>query len=392
MTPTGNSVPRCPVCRSVETEAVLERTGFPVMQNIVYLDRAGAQAAPRGDIRLVVCRTCGFVFNAAFDGERVAYGIGYDNTIPDSPAFRAHLERRSDVVAEAVPADAHVVDVGCGDGAFLKAIVERRPAVVGIGIDAAYAGPATVGDRLRFERRFFGGSAELVEADALVCRHVIEHLPDPLAFLAAVHAGLVARSPGARVFFETPALEWILEQGAIWDVFYEHCNYFSEGALRRLFTQAGFTLTRMERVFDRQYHWIEATVGVPSAGVQSDGAPIATAMRAFGAYEQQARTSLHERLAAAAKDGPVALWGAAAKGVTLANLVDPGGDLLLGVVDRNTAKQGSYLPVSGHRVLAPAALAECDVALVLVANPQYVEENRQLARALGAKTRVEALH
>jgi SAM-dependent methyltransferase len=392
MTARADAGRRCPVCTSAQTEVVLERSGFPDMQNAVYRDRTEAQAAPRGDIRLAVCRTCGFVFNAAFDGERVAYGIGYDNAIPDSPAFRAHLERRSDVVAEAVSSNAQVVDVGCGDGAFLKAIVERRPSIIGIGIDAAYAGPLTHGDRLRFERRFFGGSAESVEADALVCRHVIEHLPDPLEFLRAVHAGLVARSPRARVFFETPALEWILEQGAIWDVFYEHCNYFSEGALRRLFTQAGFTLTRMERVFDRQYHWIEATVGVPSAGVQSDGAPIATAMRAFGAYEQQARSALFERLTAAANDGPVALWGAAAKGVTLANLVDPGGELLLGVVDRNTAKQGCYLPVSGHRVLAPAALAECDVALVLVANPQYVEENRQLARALGARTRVEALH
>ena len=42
---------------------------------------------------------------------------------------------------------------------------------------------------------------------------------------------------------ETPAWEWIVEHGAFWDVFYEHCNYFTGATLRRLCEHAGFEQT-----------------------------------------------------------------------------------------------------------------------------------------------------
>jgi len=360
------------------------------MQNAVHASQAQAREAPRGDIRLTACARCGFGFNAAFDPALMAYGLGYDNAIPESAAFRAHLDQRADVVSAAVAEDGLVVYGGCGDGAFLRALTERAPHLSAIGIDAAYAGALDAGQRLRFERRFFGGADESLVLDALVCRHVIEHIPDPVAFLLAVRAGL-DRAPTARVFFETPALEWILEHGAIWDVFYEHCNYFSAPVLRSAFARAGFEVVRAERVFEGQYHWIEAKLST-QLETSGEGSAQFAAMHEFGTHERLAREALLARLHEARRDGPVALWGAAAKGVTLANLVDPDGELLLGLVDRNPAKQGRYLPVSGHRVLSPEALRENDVALVLVANPQYVEENRRLAIELGARTRVEALH
>ena len=54
----------------------------------------------------------------------------------------------------------------------------------------------------------------------------------------------------------------------------------------------------------------------------------------------------------------IAAYGAAAKGSTLINYLDLGADLLDFVVDRNTHKQGLYMPGKHLPICAPAKLLQ----------------------------------
>ena len=83
--------------------------------------------------------------------------------------------------------------------------------------------------------------------------------------------------------------------------------------------------------------------------------------------------SWRERIDAAADDGPVYLWGAGAKGVTFAQLVDPDGIRLAGVVDVNPKKQNRYMALTGLAVLAPDKLPD-RAGTVIVMNPNYLKE------------------
>jgi C-methyltransferase C-terminal domain len=78
--------------------------------------------------------------------------------------------------------------------------------------------------------------------------------------------------------------------------------------------------------------------------------------------------------------GPVALWGAGAKGVTFANLVDPECRHLACVVDVNPRKQGKFLPGTGHPIVPPERLLHEGVQSVLVLNPNYFDEIVGLVR------------
>ena len=42
------------------------------------------------------------------------------------------------------------------------------------------------------------------------------------------------------VFFELPDQERVYDECAFWDIYYEHCTYFTNGALERLFLDCGF--------------------------------------------------------------------------------------------------------------------------------------------------------
>jgi SAM-dependent methyltransferase len=375
----------CPVCGSDSPSVFLSRPGVPVHQHLIFDDAAAARAAARGDLTLACCGACGFVFNAAFDVSKLQYGAGYDNSQDHSIAFQQHVAALvARLTTQGVLENARIVEVGCGQGAFLRALVAAHPGNVGYGFDPSYRGPAEEPDaRVSFRREYYGPHCADTAADVVVCRHVIEHVPVPLDLLGAVHAAL-RNSSHARVFFETPCVEWILRNRVIWDFFYEHCSYFSGTSVRAAFRRAGFDIVNLWHVFSDQYLWIEAAIVAEPPEIPPPGSAVAAMAVEYGDDEVLMLERWQRRIAALRADGPVALWGAGAKGVTFANIVDPDCSRLDCVVDLNPGKQGRFVPGTGHPIVEYRDLERRHVRTVVLMNPSYRSENEALLRELTA--------
>jgi SAM-dependent methyltransferase len=377
----------CPVCTCPRTAVFLERHDVPANQNVVYRRRADAVAAPRAQLRMRICTDCGFVWNEAFDHRLTGYDAQYDNTQHHSPSFHAHMRdmaRRVVAGGGAAGSGGTIVEIGCGKGDFLRLLVAgEEGAYRGVGFDTTYQGPEVEFEgRLRFERRLFDRSCVAAAPDLVVCRHVIEHIPDPVGLLRELRAALEDRQ--VRVFFETPDVEWILTNRVVWDFFHEHCSLFTPGSLAAAFQRAGFTVTRVDHVFGGQYLWLEATTG-PGSALPLPSPPLAAAS-GFGSMERDLVRRWRDRLEELRRRGAVALWGAGAKGVTLANLCDPAAMVIDCVIDINPAKQGRFVPITGHPIVAPQALIERAVRSVVVMNPNYDSEIRATIERLGAES------
>lgn len=320
--------------------------------------------------------------NRAFDGRRLAYGANYDSTQACSPAFRDYLDGLVDhLVSGAGVSECRVVEVGCGDGGFLRKLVlagNNR----GHGFDPSYTGQSVdLGGRVRFERRRYDRSCGRIQADVIVCRHVIEHVPDPVGLLRTMRRS-VARSPRPTVFVETPSLEWILRNRVIWDLFYEHCSYFTAASLTTALGVAGLAVRALRPAFGGQYLWSES---VPAA--RTDGSAVPRGAGAvpdstwdLAASEGRLVAVWRARIRELGTRGGVALWGAGAKGVTLANLVDPDRALIACLIDLNPGKQGRYVPGTGHPIVGPEDLSAYGVSSAVVMNPNYREEILALLR------------
>lgn len=380
------TIDSCPLCGSDSLSGFLLRRGVPVHQNLVLGGARSAVETPRGDLDLVLCGACGFIFNRAFDPRKLMYGEEYDNTQAHSPAFSRHLDELvRHIVVERGVRDSHIVEVGCGKGLFLRRLVEfEGGGNVGRGFDPSYVGgEVECGGRLRFERRYYDSQCADVPADAVVCRHVIEHVPMPLELLGNIRRAL-AQARAARVFFETPCVEWILRHQVIWDFFYEHCSYFTAASLTTAFRASGFEVESVRHVFEGQYLWLEAR---PAAG---DSPPVVTSPGSlpalageFARREAELIRVWEEKIRELRGAGPVALWGAGAKGVTFANLIDPSRRLVDCVVDLNPAKQGCYVPGTGHPIVDYRELFGRGVKTAVLMNPNYREENLRLLAEAG---------
>lgn len=121
----------------------------------------------------------------------------------------------------------NILDVGCGNGGFVKAALQQGYIAEGIelsqpAVDVAqrFGLPVTKVD-------FFSKSILDSSRDIVTMFEVIEHLPEPVEFLR--RAEIVVK-PGGLVYLTTPNFDSLDRRvlGAGWNVFHrEHLTYFT---------------------------------------------------------------------------------------------------------------------------------------------------------------------
>lgn len=376
MTPATGDAVTCPLCRAGAQVSVLHLSGLPGLCNAFWPTEDSARSAPRGDIDLRFCPACGLLHNAGFVEGLASYSPEYENSIHFSAVFQDYIDELAARLVERYDLRGkEIVEVGCGSGDFLAAIC-RLGDNRGTGYDPSHdpARAADSGGRVTISADPY--PLEGTTAQFVTSRHVLEHVPDPAALVAAVRASLGDRSD-AVVYFEVPDATHMLEAAAIWDVIHEHCSYFTEQTLVWLFRRAGFEILASGRSLGDQYLWVEARpVPIPAEPpVPPDTSETAALVQRFRQDFESIVEGWRDRLHTI-DPGRIAVWGAGAKGVMFLNLVDPASTIRR-VVDINPHKQGRHLPVCGQRIEAPQSLADDPPAAVVVMNPLFTEEIRR---------------
>ena len=367
----------CPACSSGRTIAFLDLGDVPVFCNVQWATRQEALAAATGPLALSACLDCGHVFNHAFDATRLAYAPGYENSQHASSVFRSYAERLVDRLVDLYGIrNRSVVDIGCGRGDLLAMLCERG-GNRGFGFDPSYAGTAAADGERQFtiQREFFGPEHAAAIQPALVsCRHVLEHVEDPVGFLRTLRTTIEACGDTV-LYIEVPSGEELLSSLGLWDYLYEHVSYFSAKSLEAVLSAAGFEVLAMRRDFGGQFLCADARVATRGSAARA-------AIGQSESFVQNAAQGMLERLqhwrqwaSEIPSGGRVSLWGAGSKGVMFLNLLGlttPG--RIECVIDQNSDKHSRFISGTGQEIVSPADPRNFGLEKIVLMNGIYKAE------------------
>lgn len=242
---TGGPVVACRICAG--EVAVEERfAAFRMVGSDASIARASSAIGQ--------CRACGHVqkpVTAEWSAEVARIYAGYDMTQsidgvvqriydggPGGPVAR--VDAIAGRVRAMLPAEpSAVLDVGTGNGDFVRSLKAARPDVV---VDALEAS-----DRYRdglessgAVRTFFLDRADVTGPyGAVAALHVLEHVPDPAPFLADLATLLVA---DGFMWIQVPNAAVSTNDLLVLD----HCSHFTAGALADVVARSGLVLSSIE--------------------------------------------------------------------------------------------------------------------------------------------------
>lgn len=324
--------------------------GLPVLQNKVFSTESDAISSAIGDVVLAQNMETGLVHNIAFNQDLVVYDVDYQNEQACSQFFIQHLLEVADIIGRHFYGKS-IIEVGCGKGYFLEYLLQLGYQITGV--DPAYEGTNNHVIKACFESRLG------LSADGIVLRHVLEHVLDPIGFMIEIAK---ANGNKGNIYIEAPCLDWICNNKAWYDVYYEHINYFRLSDIKRMF---GVVL-ESGHLFGGQYMYIVADLSSLRTPYLLDRIE----------FPKDFFNSVKKSISIASKSKHNVIWGGASKGVTFAVHMKRAGVVFDMVIDANPVKWDKYIAVSGLRIMPPdKALSAMEIGTnIFIANPNYLNE------------------
>ncbi len=373
----------CPACGARAGEVFFEREGVLATTNVLYARREDALAAPRGTLRMVQCARCSHVFNSAFAAERASYDAGYENALHFSPTFDRHQRRLAEALIQRHELRGkRLIEIGCGDGSFLRALCEAGDNV-GVGVDRL-APDATADARVRFVRANDLDAVGDVDFDFVCSRHTLEHVVSPRSFLRAWRRWAARHAAG--VYVEVPNGAVPFCDDSVWDLIHEHVSYFTPQSLAHACASGGIAVDAIEETFGGQHLSVHGRLASGEVtAIECANPPDLERRLSEFAERFSARLAAARDLLESGSPRTV-LWGAGSKGITLLDATAGAG--VVAAVDVNPRKHGRWIGGVGVPVVAPGALRAMRPDRVVVVNELYVAEIRAALRELSVEADV----
>jgi len=288
------------------------------------------------------------------------------------------------------------LEVGCGQGEFLKVLTEFPVDVYGMehkeelvkaaqmnGLFVWREFPEKANQKFGSEREadLFPDGRKPPEGkfDVFLSFNFLEHQPRPDVMLQAVWNNL---SEGGIGLITVPSLEYIVERGSYYELIRDHIAYYSFETLRYLLERNGFHVLEEELINRDTISMIVRKVQKKKteACLSSDGTSEWNISNSLcEGYETVSREVDSLTLRYRKNKRRLAMWGASHQGFTLAASTSLG-TCSEYIIDSAPFKQGRFAPSSHLPIVKPEEFFENPVDGILIVAPGYTEEIAAIIR------------
>lgn len=309
------------------------------------------------EIELVSCDACGLIQTR---NDPIIYKDNSSASSFVSDQLRDHRKNQAiKLFSFQECSSPSVLEVGCGDGSFLKSITQISGPILGVEpaektADIARKQGINVVSLLVVEDT----KIDKQDFDCFFLFHVLEHVPNILPFLRGIRNNL---REGAVGCVEIPCTEAAFEAERYGDYMPDHMSYFTAQTLRKALEISGFEVLEMERNWQGEH--LVAYVKKTSQSIN---------VKVIGEFIEKTRStmnSLERRLVHGKK---IAFWGASHH---LMPILTNHGDLTnFTIFDSSAEKIDRYVPGASIRIASPAEINSTEIQFVIVSAPRFSSE------------------
>lgn len=322
-----------------------------------------AQRMNKLPLDFVRCVECGHVFNRSFRYEDVPYSDKPNLMYNQGQLWQEHLQATQQLILNRLPENPVVVEIGAGNGHFLKAIAKQKPQGRYIAYDPNGLLDTEEG-LIEFYAELFDPAIHMGQyrPDLIIVRHMLEHLENPLAFVQTLGFAADWEGLNTALFVEVPCIDRVFETGRTVDFFYEHNSHFTTASLGRLLGRSHAQIEQIARGYEEEVVYAYARLGHCEAGrLITDNAKF------FYTQAHTMDTQVSSQLNALASSGKkVAVWGGTGKAATFINRYGVDKDRFPTVVDSDSDKAGTYVPGTGQVIHTPQVLLKHPVDVIII--------------------------
>lgn len=351
----------CPVCNHSVAAPFFDGGAQPLATLGWPATAAAAQAMPRHPQDFVQCPRCTHVWNRSFSYDAIPYENNPNRMYNAGSIWKGHLAATRDVLLGNLPPQPTVVEIGCGEGHFLRGLGEACGAGRFAGFDPNAS--TETGRGVEFHARYFHPLTDVPDfaPDAIVIRHVLEHLLDPEVLLEQLAWGAAMQNKPCYLFAEVPCIDRVFETNRLADFFYEHTSHFTTTSFRTLMKRAG-EVVALSHGYDGEVVYALVRLNVPDA--LRNRAQVANQ---FADRAEVSRTTIRAQLDALAAAGQrVAIWGGTGKAAAFIHQFGADAVHFPLVVDSDPDKAGTFVPGTGQEIVFRDVLKSQPLDVVII--------------------------
>jgi protein O-GlcNAc transferase len=352
----------CPACGHQLAVAFIEPFRQPLATIAWPKSEEQAKAMQQLPHSFVRCTDCGHVYNRDFCYENVPYDEKPNLMFNRGAIWTNHLIQTADLLLGYLPAGGTAIEIGCGEGHLLRHMAAKRRGCRFLGFDPSGAFSTDGLFQGRNELFLPELHMEQFQPDLIICRHVIEHLLNPLGFLQAIQFYASRFNLRTRIYIETPCVDRAIENGRVVDFYYEHYSHFTTQSFTKMIHRTTHEIELLTHNYNR-----EVISGIFRVGSQHPWLEIDNQATDFRTQAQISSDVLAIQLEQMLGRGKrIAVWGGTGKAAVFLNRYRMDAKRFPIVVDSDPAKVDTFVPGQGQRIRFRDHLLENPAHVIII--------------------------
>ena len=352
---------RCPVCGNHVAVPFFSGGMQPLATLGWPKSELEAQGMEKMPLDFVQCPACTHVYNRSFKYGSVPYQKNPNLMYNNGTIWQNHLAETRELLSRMLPEQPHVIEIGCGEGHFVRGLSEFCNGGRFIGFDPNTSAESGLG--VEFYARLFEPIEDVASfaPDLLIVRHVLEHFTELAGLLEPLAWSASQQGKPCWLFAEVPCIDRVFEAGRLSDFYYEHVSHFTTRSFTTLLQRLG-ELRTLGHGYDG-----EVVYGLVRLGTSEDMLRTGQQTATFFNNTNSSVDTISQQLNELAQNGSsVAIWGGTGKSAAFMHQFGADASRFPLVVDSDMAKVGTFVPGMGQEIVFRDALRGMSLDVVII--------------------------